>query len=243
MAGKVLMLNGSNRKKNTYNVLVQIGQVLKEHAVETEILNLFDYEIKDCAGCDEFCVERTGCHVKDGLPEIMQKILDSDGVVFSSPVYRDGVTSKFKAFADRTNAWSHRPETVGKPMICVTTTTVTGIKETEKFFDSFITGLGARKGAFISRTAKNIDKPVQQKELSEFISLLQKDKKDYRPGMDEIIMFEVQKVLALKSSGETKKFWEEKKWLNRWYYYDCKMGLLKKGFSRMMFKILSNVMK
>ena len=56
-------------------------------------------------------------------------------------------------------------------------------------------------------------------------------------------MFEVQKVLALKSTSETKKIWEEKNWLNRWYYYDCKMGLLKKGFSRMMFKILSKAMK
>ena len=243
MGQKVLMINGSFRKKNTYNVLVQIAQILKAHDIETEILNLFDYEINDCTGCDDLCVRRNGCSVKDDMPVIMQKIMDSDGFVLSSPVYLGGVTSRFKAFADRTNAWFHKPETAGKPVFFVTTTATTGIKETIQFFKQYTTGLGARQGGFLARTAKSLSVPVGEKELARFLSLLQNDKKGYNPSMKEIVIFEVQKVLALKSKGQDREFWVEKKWIDTCYYYDCSMGLAKKAFSKMMFKILSNAIK
>ena len=243
MAKKVLMINGSFRKKNTYGLLVQIEELLKKHDIESEIINLFDYEIKDCTGCDDICIKQGHCHIKDGMPGIMQKILDSDGLVLSSPVYLGGVTSKCKAFADRTNAWFHKPEPVGKPVLFVVTTAITGIKETVHFFDQLITGFGARKGGAVTRTIKDFDKPVEEKELARFLSLLQKDKSDYRPAMNEIVIFQVQNVLARKSNGDDKRFWEEKNWNSRSYYYDCKMGPVKKAFSKMMFKILSGTIK
>ena len=243
MSKKVLMINGSFRKKNTYNILVQIGEILKKHDIETEILNLFDYEIKDCTGCDDICILQGSCHIKDDMPVIMQKILDSDGFILSSPVYLYGVASKLKTFTDRTNVWFHKPEPAGKPVLFAATTTVTGIKETIHFLDQYATGFGARKGGCIARTRKELNNPVKEKELSRFLSLLKKDKKYYRPSMNEIVLFEVLKVLALKSSGADRQFWEEKKWLDKWYYYNCKMGFAKKTFSKMMFKILSNAMK
>ena len=242
MSKKVLIINGSYRKKNTYNVLVQIAEKLKNRDIESEIINLFDYEIKDCTGCDEICIQQGKCNIKDGMPEIMQKIMDSDGVVFGTPVYLGGATSKFKTFADRTNAWCHKPEPYGKPVFFVATTMVTGIKETVHYLDTFVTGFGARKGGFITRTNKNFNSPVTEKEVSRFLSLLEKDRKHYRPAMNEIVIFEVLKVLALKSSGADRKFWEEQKLIDKCYYYDCKMGLFKKAFSKMMFKILTKAM-
>ena len=243
MGEKVLIINGSFRKKNTYGLLVQIGELLKNHGIESEIINLFDYEIKDCTGCDDICIRQGSCQKKDDMPGIMQKILESGGLVLSSPVYLGGVTSKFKAFADRTNAWFHKPEPVGKPVLLAVTTAITGIKETQHFLDQLVTGFGARKGGVVTRTIKNFNKPVGEKEIQRFVSLIQKDKSDYRPAMNEIVIFEVQKVLAQKSNGDDKRFWEDKNWNNKPYYYDCKMGIAKKVFSKMMFKILSNAIK
>jgi len=243
MGKKVVMINGSFRKKNTYNLLVQIGQILKNNDIETEILNLFDYEIKDCTGCDDSCIGKGHCNVKDDVPKIMQKILESDGVVFSSPVYRSGVTSKFKAFADRTNAWFHKPETAGKPVLLVTTTAISGTKETIHFLDQLTTGFGVRKGGSISRAISTFGVPVKEKELSKFLSLLQKDKKRYRPSMNEIVIFNVQRALASKSKGDDNRYWKEKDWLNSRYYYGCRMGPAKNIFSAMMFRILSKAIK
>ena len=243
MNNKVLIINGSFRKKNTYNVLAQIGEILKNHDVETEILNLFDYEIKHCMGDDDSCVKKDGCSQKDDMSIIRQKILDSDGVVLGSPVYLSGVTSKFKAFADRTNEWFHKPMPAGKPVFFAVTTAMSGIKDTLHFIDQLITGWGARKGGFITRTKKELNIPVAEKELSRFLYLLQTDKKYYRPGMSEIVIFGVQKAMASKSSGSDKQFWEEKNWIGKRYYYDCKMSLFMKLFSTMMSRILSGAIE
>ena len=244
MKKKVLMINGSVRKKNTYGILVQIGELLKRHDVESEILNLSDYQIKACNGCDETCIHNNGCNTKDDdMLALKQKLLESDGIVLSSPVYLSGVTSIFKAFADRTNVWFHNPETAGKPVLLVSTTESSGMKETMKFLDSLVTGWGARKGGSITRIGKGMKEPVTENEVSGFISLLTTDPEKYKPAMNELVIFVVQKVLALKFGESNKRFWEEKGWLDKYYYYPCKINPGKKLFSKMMTKIISNAMK
>lgn len=242
MNKKVLIIDGSARKKNTYNVLAQIGQTLEANSVDVEILNLFDYTIKDCVGC-EVCVNRKGCCRNDDMNALMQKIMESDGVILGSPVYMCSVTSKLKAFADRTIGFVHKPEIAGKPMMFVATTASTGLKETRRFFESYATGLGARKGEFISRKVSDLSKPVEEKEMRRFLNLLNQDLKDYKPAMNEIVMFAVGKVLALKSNGDDNRFWQEKGWLDKKYYYPCKMNPFKKLFSGFIFKVISKAMK
>lgn len=241
MSKKILLINGSHRKKNTYNLLLQVESALKKLGMDTEILNLFDHEIKDCVGC-EVCVTSTGCKIPDDMPKIMQKIKDSDGIVFGSPVYMCSVTSKFKSFADRTNIWVHKPELFGKPVLCVTTTAATGTKEIARFFDQYITGLGVRKGGIITRKGKKMTLPIKEKELTPFISLLNRDKSLYRPAMGEIVMYNVGKVLALKSAGDDNQFWKENNLVDKLYYYKCKINPLKKLFSKFMFKVLTKAM-
>lgn len=243
MNQKILMINGSPRKKHTYNILLQVGEILKNHNIEFEIINLTDYNLKNCAGCDITCINNKGCNTKDDMPILLQKIMESDGLVFASPVYLNGVTSLFKNFADRTNTWVHNPAPAGKPVLSVATTAATGLKQTKQFLESFAVGFGGRKGDFISRSNKNINLAVKEKELSRFLSLLKIDKRKYRPSIKEIVMFEVQKVMAIKFGGGNREFWEEKAWLNKYYYYECKIGFGKKIFAKMMFKILSKAIK
>ena len=242
MSKKVLLIHGSARKKNTYNILLQIEKILKDHGIEVEILNLFDYEIKDCIGC-ESCITHESCSIKDdNMNVIMQKMMDSDGVVLSSPVYMCSVTSKLKSLADRTNMWVHKPATAGKPVMFVATTAATGLKATGQFFNTYATGLGMRRGDFVARAGKKMDEPVKEKEMSKFLRLLEQDTSQYHPSMNEIVMFTVGKVLALKSEGDDKKFWEEREWLDKRYYYPCKMNPGKKLFSKFIFKVLSKAM-
>jgi multimeric flavodoxin WrbA len=242
MNKKILIINGSFRKKNTYSLLLQTEKILNVRGFETEIINLFDYNIGDCMGC-EACVTGTGCNQNDDMVILMKKIMDSDGVVLSSPIYLNSVSSRFKTFSDRTNKWMHKPEPAGKPVLFVASTTFTGIKETNKFFRSYAVGFGARIGDFISRVEKKFEEPVQEKEMAKFLSLLEEDTKYYRPAMDEIIMFTVQKVLALKSTKEDRKYWEEKGWLDKRYYFPCKMSPGKMLFSKFIFKAISGAMK
>ena len=237
---KVLMINGSNRKQNTHCILVQIAEILKAHRIESEILNLFDYDIGHCIGNDESCIKKGGCSQKDDMEKIKPKILESDGLVLGSPVYLGSVSSKFKAFADRTNEWFHKPVPAGKPALFVSATAISGIKSTIKYLDQFAMGWGVRRCGAVARTAKSISRPVDEKEIKKFLAMLSGDKKHYRPAMNEIILFQVQKTLAQKSDGDDRRFWEEKEWLDKYYYYDCKIGAGKKVFSKIMSRILAN---
>ena len=243
MNKKVLMINGSFRKKKTYNVLQQIAEKMKERDIDFEIINLFDHDIKDCTGCNEICTKQGRCNVEDDMPAIMQKILESDGLVLGSPVHLGNVSSKFLAFADRTNAWHHKPEIAGKPILLVVATEITGIKETLRFLKQFAIGLGGQKAGTITRNGANDHMPVQLAEVASFISLLLTDKKQYKPTMTEVISFQLQKILVNSSDGDAKKFWEEKNWNDKYYYYDCKINIFKKLYSLFIYKIVSGIMK
>lgn len=245
MGKKILLINGSNRKKKTYLILTQIEELLKKQGYETELLNLFDYDIKECRGCDVTCIHNRGCNTKDDMPIIRQKVLEADGLVLGSPVYLNGVTSRFKSFADRTNNWVHNPAAAGIPTMFVTVTAATGIKDTENFFKHYAVGFGARLGDFVSRKGGAHQQPVTEKEIAKFLKLLGRDKSQYRPKMNELIMFRVQQVMATKFGEGNKQFWADKQLLdkNNYYYYKCKINFLKKGISKLMRKILNKAIK
>lgn len=242
MNKKILMINGSARKKNTYKVLLKVEQILKSHNFEVEIINLFDFEIKNCVGC-EICVNFEKCPINDAMPMLMEKMLESDGIVLSSPIYMGSVTSKLKSLMDRTNGWIHKNELAGKPMMFVTTTNFSGIKDTGKLLNVYANGLGVRKGEYISRKSDKIDTPIQEKELARFIKLVNQESNLYRPDMGEIVMFNVSKVLAMKSINNDHKYWNDKELFNKYYYFPCKINIGKKIISKFMFKVMSKVIK
>ena len=82
---------------------------MKEQGFSTEVINLFDYKIESCLGCGK-CVVSGGCCINDDAPSLMQKILDSDGIVLGLPVYIENVSGKLKTFVDRTCEWYHTPK-------------------------------------------------------------------------------------------------------------------------------------
>ena len=244
MAKKVLMINGSFRQKNTYGSLLQIEQILKKHNIEAEIINLFDYDIKDCIGCETCIYQNDKCETfDDDMAKIREKILSCDGLILGSPVYLSGVTSKLKTMADRTCGWFHKPEPVGLPALFVTTTAASGIGATVKFAESFVMGFGARLGGFVARTVPKLGKAIEEREIAQFLALLNTDKSEYKPKAKEIMSFDIQKALALKSNAKDRAFWEEKGWISKPYYYECRMNFAKRFFSKMMFGILSKAMK
>lgn len=241
MNKSILIINSSFRKKNTYKVLKQIEQLLKNSETDVEIINLFDYKIENCIGCKK-CITDGACCLKDDMFHIMKKMVESDGLILSSPIYVGTVCGKFKTMIDRTCMWYHRPELAGKPVIFVATTEATGIKDTQRCFETIAMEWGVQKAGFIARSSRNIDSSVQDKELLQFFRLLNNGKSSYKPSIYEINIFQVQKVLALKTNELDKQFWQERGWIDKVYYYTCEINLVKRIFSNLIFKFLYKVM-
>ncbi|SLM31947.1 NADPH-dependent FMN reductase, iron-sulfur flavoprotein [Desulfamplus magnetovallimortis] len=102
---KVVALQGSPRKKgNTAKVLSFVEEELIELGHEVETIYLNNKNIKGCLACGK-CKEKpetVGCVQKDDAPEILQKMVDADLVIFASPLYFWGVTAQLKTIIDRT---------------------------------------------------------------------------------------------------------------------------------------------
>ena len=75
----------------------------------------------------------------------MKKMIDSSGIILSSPIYVGTISGKLKTMIDRTCRWYHRPEIAGKPTLFVATTDATGIKETKKCFENIAVEWGTQR--------------------------------------------------------------------------------------------------
>lgn len=92
---------GSPRKKGNTNYLVK--EALKaagKLGVETELINIGDVEIEPCVACD-ICKSTGECAIYDDVPNLLDKLTDSQGVIFGSPVYFGSMTSQLKMLIDR----------------------------------------------------------------------------------------------------------------------------------------------
>jgi len=68
----------------------------------TILLNISDFEIRHCTGCDT-CVRKKPCPESehDDMPKIEEKLLKADGVIIAAPSYFTAVPGVLKDFIDR----------------------------------------------------------------------------------------------------------------------------------------------
>ncbi len=103
---KALGLVFSARKRGNCLSCVEfvLGE-LKEKGFETEVLNIYDYNIHPCSHCDYECFSKDRkCPINDDIPLIYQKVEDSDILVFAVPTYGSNVSGLYKAWAERGQA-------------------------------------------------------------------------------------------------------------------------------------------
>ena len=101
---KILVLNGSPKreKSDTMHITRAFLEGMEEAgAQEVEIINAVDKHIEYCTGCFA-CMHNGGkCIHDDDMKGILDKILDSDLLVFSYPLYCYGMPAPLKAILDR----------------------------------------------------------------------------------------------------------------------------------------------
>jgi len=107
---KVYAINGSPRKNNNTAILLKkalegVKESVKDTEVETEIINLYDFKYTGCKSCFA-CKMLDGksygkCIIKDDVHEALEKLSQSDGIIFGSPVYFHDISGQLKSFLER----------------------------------------------------------------------------------------------------------------------------------------------
>ncbi len=101
----ILTLLGSARKKgNTATVLEWVEQELTALGHAVTRIYLHGRNLNGCMGCGQCknVPDAPGCVQKDDIPEILDRMVSADLVIFASPLYFWGVSAQIKAVIDRT---------------------------------------------------------------------------------------------------------------------------------------------
>lgn len=237
---KVTAFIGSARKKHTYNATERFLHNLTSLGnIEYEIARLSDYNLQTCKGCivcfnkgEEFCP------FKDDRDKLIEKIYNSDGVLFASPNYSFHVSAIMKIFLDRLGFVFHRPRYFGKVFTSIVAQGIYGGKDIVKYFNFIGGGLGFNvvKGSCITtlepltkKDQEKIEKIIDQHSKRFYSALL---KNQYpTPSLLKLMIFRyARSSMKSKLNEEYKdyRYYMEKGWFESDYYYPVKLNLLKK---------------
>ena len=104
---KVCAINASPRGRNgnTFTILTSMKKGMEECGSEVNIVNLMEKDIKMCVGCfhcwDKCHDSEITCVLKDDVLEIFKQMLDSDLIIFASPIYYETISGLMKVFLER----------------------------------------------------------------------------------------------------------------------------------------------
>lgn len=234
---KIVIVNSSLRKKTMYKLLKKIENYFNGYNVE--FLNINDYEIKPCNGCEN-CLRRGFCSINDQTQIVLDKLSQADGIIIGTPVYLRQISGYLKVLIDRGCAWYHRSPLVGKPIFFVTTTQVTGSKQAIKYLKDLSLQWGTIDTGHISRKMFTSDEVIDEKSLSLFRHYLEDNSIfKYKPTLKQIFEFCTQKALAINVLPLDLKYWTEMGYIDMPYYYKCKINIFKQLLGFAYYKILS----
>ena len=99
---KIAILNGSPRKENTAAMVEAFAEGAREAGHEVDILHVGKMKINGCLGC-EFCHTKGEgkCVQKDDMEKVMPAYLESDMIVFATPIYYFDMTAQLSAAIQR----------------------------------------------------------------------------------------------------------------------------------------------
>lgn len=245
---RVLAIMGSPRKGEGYKLVQIFEKELKaKENVEFEYIFLRDKHLEPCKGClvclakgEELCPSKN-----DDRDFIFNKMLEADGVIFSTPNYSLQVSSYMKNLFDRLAFIFHRPCFFGKTSIGIVNQGVFGGGKVVKYLNEVAHswGFNITKGVVVS-TPPGIRLPEEQRKIEDKIRKAARgfyeglNRKDLsRPGIMDLIIFRMVRTFKPYSEDimpRDYEYFKEKGWMESDYYYETKLGIIKRAIGKMM---------
>lgn len=250
MKMKVTAFVGSARKKHTYNATCSFLQKLQSYGnIEYELIPLSEYKLEICRGCKLCCDKGEElCPLKDDRDILLNKIEDSDGVIFASPNYSFQVSGLMKVFLDRFGYLFHRPRYFGKTYTSIVAQGVYGGHKIIKYFNFIGKALGFNvvKGSCIKtlepiteKAKKKIDETIEKHSKKFYKQLIKKEFPS--PSLFDLMIFRLSRSGIEAQLDETFKdynYYKEMGWFESDFYYPVKLNPIKK-ISGKLFDVIS----
>ena len=98
---KILGVQGSPVNRGSYALLAKALEGARKAGADSAMLNLNNYTMKHCQGCDT-CLQELNCVHEDELEAAASRLSEADALIFSAPSHFGGVPAGMKNFLDRT---------------------------------------------------------------------------------------------------------------------------------------------
>ena len=236
---KVTAFIGSPQKQATYQVIQEFEKNLKSYAeIDFEYVFLKDYQLGYCKGC-KLCFNKgeEDCPLKDDRDLLLDKMNNSDGVIFATPNYAFQVTALMKNFLDRLAFVLHRPRFFGKTFMSIVTQGIFGGASILKYLDNIgeIFGFRVAKGCCL-RTLEPTTALQQKKIMQEVKKASARFYKELMrttlptPSFFRLMAFRMARTSIkelLDEKYQDYRYFKEKGWFESKYYYDASLGFTK----------------
>ena len=118
---KIVVLTGSPHERGTTAYLAdKFCEGAEESGHETHRFDVGKMNVKPCLGCD-YCLKNDGeCVYSDDMIKIQPYLLESDAVVFVTPLYYFGITAQLKSVIDRFYAVNEKLRNKSKKACLIT---------------------------------------------------------------------------------------------------------------------------
>lgn len=230
----------SSRKKATYQAALEIEKNLKSYGeANFEIVFLKDYHLEFCRGCKQCFDKGEGfCPIQDDRNLLIDKIKNSDGVIFATPNYSFQISAIMKNFFDRISFFLHRPSFFGKTYTYIVTQGIIGGGSIAKYLDYMGNNLGFKvtKGCVLNTLESPTDK-VNKKNIQKIKKVSKNFYKELMnpslkaPSIGRLMIFRITRTnikLSLNDENYDYRYFKEKGWFESNYYYNTSLGPIKK---------------
>jgi multimeric flavodoxin WrbA len=248
-------IGGGRKNKSTYNTTLQFLKKLQLLGnIEYEIISLSDFHLEICKGC-KLCFEKGEefCPLHDDRDILIEKIINSDGIIFATPNYSFQVAARMKIFLERLGFVFHRPRFFGKAFTSIVVQGIYGGKKITEYFNFIGKALGFNviKGCCLrtlepmtEKGQKKIDKIIDNQSKKFYSKLI---KKEYpTPSLFKLMMFRMSRTslkLMLNEKYEDYRYYKEKGWFESDYYYPVKLNQFKKITGKLFDMIATRIVR
>lgn len=114
----MLIIVGSRREGNCYNLAKKLKEKFNTERINCEIITPGNQKIHICTGCMD-CDKNGVCDFKDDMKGNIAQIKNEEIIMFITPTRWNLLSGDLKIFMDRLNPLYSRQELKGKKMIAV----------------------------------------------------------------------------------------------------------------------------
>ncbi len=238
---KVTVFIASQQRRATYGAVREFEGHLRSRAeLDFEYVFLKDYHLENCRGCC-LCFNKGEeyCPLQDDRDLLIQKIDESDGVIFATPNYAFQVAAPMKTLIDRLAFMLHRPRYFGKAFTALVTQGIYGGDAIVKYLgDTVGKNLGFRVAKGCALRALEPRTEAEQKKITR--ETKKAAARFYRelmrpapatPSIFRLMLFRLSRTSIKEMLSDERRdyrHYKERGWFEGDYYYPVSLGPVKK---------------